>query len=120
MGAEAVMAIAVTEARTACKGEPNIEQRIKKAMRACHGHWMVTNEVQQLNSALAAAALESPIVDEKNRILRSGSALNKLNYALNAAVSGVPVDFTRLVDEIPKEDDRLPLIDWWNETKKGV
>lgn len=112
-----VMSIAVTEARGACKGEPDILERIKKAMRACHGHWMVTNEAEQLNSAIAAAALESD-GDEKDRILRSGKAFNDANNAVAALMRGVPVDLEAMVEKMDKSDDILPVRKLWDETKQ--
>lgn len=117
---DVVMSIAITEARSACKGEPDIIERIKKAMRACHDHWMVTKEAQQFNSALAAAALESE-PGEKDRILYSGKKFNSLNNAIAAASNGVPVDFSALVAE--GEDDKpsdylIPVRKLWDETKR--
>lgn len=113
-----LMSIAISEARSACKGEPNIIERVKKAMRACHDHWMVTNEGQQLNSAMAAAALESE-GDEKDRILRSGKAFNDANNALNALIQGIPVDMEEMVARMDKSEDILPVRDLWNETKRA-
>lgn len=108
-----VMSIAVLEARNACKGEPDILERIKKAMRACHNHWMVTNELQQLNSALAAAMLESDEA-EKDRIGRSGKSMNRANDVLTALVRGVPVDLEALDNE-EKQDDLIPVAQMWRE-----
>jgi hypothetical protein len=110
-----VMVIAVHEAREACKGEPDILERVRKAMRACHDHWMVTNESQQLNSALAAAMLESDAL-EKERIGRSGKAFNRANSALAALASGVPVDLEKMLAE-EQGDDLLPIADLWRKTK---
>jgi hypothetical protein len=118
MAQEHLMAIAVAEARPACAGEPDIVERVKKAMRVCNNHWMVTAEVHRVNAALAAAALESN-EKERDRITRSGSAMNKANNALAALISGVPVDLEALSAQMPKEDDLLPIMDMWNAVKKG-
>lgn len=56
---EVAMTIATREARDACRGEPDVGERVKKAMRACRGHWLVTDERQQLNSALVADEVET-------------------------------------------------------------
>jgi hypothetical protein len=114
----AVMAIAITEARSACKGEPDILERIRKAMRACHDHWIVTNEAQQFNASLAAAMLESE-GDEKDRIGRSGKAFNRLNNAMAAMVNGVPVNLEAVADEAKDDgDDIIPVRKLWDETKR--
>lgn len=116
---DAVMAIAVTEARHACKGEPDILERIRKAMRACHNHWMVTNEAHQFNAALAAAMLESEGA-EKDRIGRSGKAFNRLNNAVGAMVNGVPVDIEAVAEEAKNDgDDLIPVRKLWDETARS-
>src|SRR3954469_14107505 len=106
--------IAAAEARSSCAGEPDIIERIKKAMRACHDHWMVTNETEQFRAALAAAIMESP-EEEKDRIGRSSKALNKVGAMLQALQAGVPVDFESMAAE-KQDDDILPLRQLWNET----
>lgn len=111
--------IAAAEARSRCAGEPDITERIKKAMRACHDHWMVTNETEQFRAAVAAAMLESPDEAEKDRIARSSKALNKVEAMLQALQAGVPVDFESMAAE-KQDDDILPLRQLWDETRPGV
>jgi hypothetical protein len=45
--------------------------------------------------------------------------MNKANNALAALIGGVPVDLEALVEQMPKEDDLLPIMDMWNAIKKG-
>lgn len=110
-----VAMIAAAEARSSCANEPNITERIKKAMRACHGHWMATSEPEQFRAAVAAAMLESP-EDEKDRIARSAKALNKIGAMLQALQAGVPVDFEGMAAE-KQDEDLLPLRKLWDETR---
>lgn len=112
------MMIAVAEARTACKGEPDIAERIKKAMKVCRNHWMETNETNQFRSALAAAMLESEDEAEKDRIGRSSRAIAKLNAMLNALQAGVPVDIEAMSAE-KRDADLLPLMDLWHDRQKA-
>lgn len=107
--------LAASEARGHCAGEPDITERIKKAMRACHDHWMVTNETEQFRAALAAAMLESS-EDEKDRIARSSKALNRVGAMLQALQAGVPVDIESMAAE-KQDDDLLPLRQLWDETR---
>jgi hypothetical protein len=106
--------IAAAEARSRCKGEPDVVERIRKAMRACRNHWMVTNEPDQFRAAVAAALLESEGAD-KDRIERSAAALNKIGAMLGALPAGVPVDIEAMAAE-PKQDDLIPLRKLWDET----
>jgi hypothetical protein len=105
------MAIAATEAQHACRGEPDLMERIKKAMRACHGHWMETNPSNQFRAAVAAAMLESEGL-ERDRIERSAAALKRVHAALQAVQAGVDVDFE---SAFKTDDDIIPLTKIWNE-----
>ena len=110
-----VMAIAATQAQHACRGEPDLMERIKKAMKACHGHWMETNPSNQFRAAVAAAMLESEGL-ERDRIERSAQALNRANAALQAMQAGVPVDLEGMAAE-KQDDDLIPLRKLWDETR---
>lgn len=107
--------IAAHEARSACKGETDLTARIKKAMTACHGHWMVTSESDQFRAAIGAAILESE-GEDRDRIERSAKALNKLGAMLQAMQAGVPVDIEAMANEAT-DTDLLPLRKLWDETK---
>lgn len=106
--------VAAHEAATACKGEPDIIERIKKSMLACRGHWMVTDEAHQFRASIAGAILSSEGA-ERERIERSAEALNKLGAMLQALQAGVPVDIEAMANE-PVPDDIIPLRKLWDET----
>lgn len=107
------MLIAVHEAREACKGEPDIEKRIEKAMLAVKDHWMETNKENQFKSAIAAAMMESS-EEEKDRIQRSFDGLARVSAFINALQAGVPVDFDKMAEE-KQPDDILPLMPMWRK-----
>jgi len=88
---DGVMAIAVTEAKAAAENETTLEGRVKKAMETTKHHWMLTDEGGQFNAAVAAAMLLGS-EEEKARLQMEFSQLQ----ALNAAISGVPVDFGQM------------------------
>jgi len=115
---DAGLLIATAEARHACKGEPDLTERIKKAMRACLDHWMETNEANQFRAAVAAAILESE-GSEKERIERSAAALNRLGAMLEAMQAGVAVDLEAELANAPKSEDVIPLRKIWDEIKKS-
>lgn len=102
--------------RHECKGEVDLEQRVKKAMKAARNHWMVTDEKEQFRGAVTAAIVESE-GDERDRIERSVKSLNKIGSMLQALQNGVPVDIEAMASE-PKQDDLLPLTKWWHELKE--
>ena len=114
MSENAVTVIASMEAREHCRNESDLMERIRKAMRACHGHWMQTDEVEQFRAAVAAAMMESP-ADERRRIEEAAVYLNRLGAALAATKAGVEVDFAKLLDGVP--EDVLPLKKLWEETR---
>lgn len=117
MSMDGAMLIAVHEARSACKGEPDLMERIRKAMCACRDHWMETNEDKQFRSAVAAAVLESE-GDERDRIERSARSLNRLGAVLNALQAGVPVDLESMAAEEPQKDI-IALSKMWHECAKS-
>lgn len=105
--------IVAMEARTACRGEPDLIERIKKAMKASRNHWMVLEEAHQFRGALAGAILESE-GEERDRIERSAAALNRTGAMLQALQAGVPVDFKSMAENKP-DDDLIPLRKLWDE-----
>lgn len=113
---DASITIAAMEARSACKGEPDLMERIRKAMRACRDHWMETSETGQFRAAVSAAILESE-GDERDRIERSAKALSRMNAMLQAMQSGVPVDIEAMAAE-KQDEDLIPLMKVWRELKE--
>ena len=95
----------------ACKNEPDLMERIKKAMRACKDHWMETNESNQFRVAVAAAILESSGA-ERDRLERSAESLQRANALIQALTAGVPIDVEKLKKDT---DDIIPLMKIWRE-----
>lgn len=116
-----VMAIAATQAQHACRGEPDLMERIKKAMKACHGHWMETNPSNQFRAAVAAAMLESEGL-ERDRIERSAQALNRALMNIREKHMNAPVLVKRPVAfRIPRVvDDKLSTTEWRYVTDEEV
>lgn len=108
---DAALSFCAMEAALACKGEPDLMDRIRKAMNATRNHWMITNENEQFRAAVAAAIMES-VGEERERLERSAKSLNQLGAMLQALQAGVPVD----IDAMEKPaDDTIPLTKMWNE-----
>jgi len=107
------MVIAIEEARDACKGEPDVEERLRKAMRKTHNHWMETDPTRQIKSAVAAAMLETLGELEKARIAASWRRLSRFNAAIGALQAGVDVDLEKLLDDMP--EDNIPILKLWHE-----
>ena len=99
-----LVAIVATEAKRDAEGIEDLEERAKACMKAAHGHWMVTNEDEQFSGAIAALMMLSSD-EEKERI----EYAVKISRALNAATSGIPVNFDELFDT---EIEPLPLVKW--------
>jgi hypothetical protein len=85
------MAIAATEAKSAAERASNLDERIELAMKAVKNHWLVTNDSERFQSAVAAVyALSNE--EEQDRIKADLEALK----VINAVISGVPVDIDRV------------------------
>lgn len=90
-------------------GEPDLMERIRKAMKAAKSHWMVTDEDDQLKGAIVAAILESS-EDEQERIKDNWNVV----LSFNALVSGVAVDTAASLGKVG-EDRAIPLLAMWRE-----
>lgn len=107
--AEAMLVIA--ECQTPCADEPDVVERLRKAMKAARDHHMVTDEVTQFRGAVGAVLLDPLTTDEEKRRLER--EINVLR-ALGAAQSGVPVNFGAL---LPEEDyEPIGILKIWHET----
>ena len=110
-----VMLIAVAEARDACKGEPDIKERFRRAARTTADHWMLTGYEPRFKAALAAAMMESNETD-KERFQAEFDGMVKAAAVIHALQAGVPVDLEKMVEEMPeKPPDRIGLREMWVE-----
>lgn len=111
---EAVLAIAVADIRPACKDEPDLIERIKKAMRKAQHFFMSTDDDLRLKGALGAALLESS-GEQKAALETSIRSLSRVSAVMHALQAGVPVDLEAMAKEQEGEPDPLPLMAWWHE-----
>ncbi len=111
---EMVVSIVAAECRSACAKEPDLVERIKKAMRqVVHEHWAATDEDARFRGAVAAAYAD-PLTTEEDK-QRITFTLKKMQ-ALNAMLSGVQIDIDALtagLDEI----EPIPLVSLWKDAK---
>ena len=110
---DACSAIAATEARQACEGAADIETRVRLAMTATKGHYLLRGEVAQLEAACAGAILACRRDDDRRRIFASWLRLVEANMAIAAAQAG-DFDVVRRA-AAQARDDLLPLRRLWEE-----
>ena len=106
------LTIAVQIIQPACKGEPDLIERIRKAMTEAKDYWASTDDDLRFRGALGAALLETHHPDERRRLEASINAIKNLN----ALLSGVPVDVERMTSELD-EIEVIPLQKMWQEAK---
>lgn len=114
------LVICVDDCRQECRGEFDIMERLKKAMRRAHNHWIENDEQRQFNAAVTAAYMETFDSAQKERIQRSMRALNSLAMALQAAKLGIPFDYDSMKNP---DEDVIPLNRLWADTappKKSI
>lgn len=110
------LALIAHDCKSACAGEPNLEKRIRKAMKeVAKGHWMFPHDDDLcFRGALGGVLLaEETTQEEKDRITASLQSVR----AMSAILSGVPVDAGRLLDQMKDGPELLPLLPMWNEAK---
>ena len=111
---DAMLSIVAAECRGPCANEPDLLERIKKAMQpVANGHWMVMDDDLCLRGALAAVLLD-PETTEDDR-LRITFTLEQIR-SLGALISGVPVNVEQALAN-PDEIEPVPLIKLWQEAK---
>lgn len=112
-----VLLIAIQDIRPHCQGEPDVTERLKKAMRRAHELWLTTEDDLRFTAALEAAYHESPEKEDKDIIERSVRSL----ATVGAAMKGVPIDFNAMESMMAAKDGKtikvLPLMKLWLETK---
>jgi hypothetical protein len=104
---DTVMMIAITAARMACADEPDLEKRIRKAMREAGNFWLSTDEMLRFKAALAGALLETSDEGERARIIGTSRLIN----AFDASIAGIPITWEEVII------DPLPLLAWWREVR---
>lgn len=110
----ALLSIVATECKGPCANEPDLLERIKKAMvPVANGHWMVADEDTCIRGALAAVLSDPETTeDDKQRITFTLEQIR----SVNAMMSGVPVDVEQALAN-PDEIEPVPLIKLWQEAK---
>lgn len=106
----AALEILVHEATRAAQSETTLEGRMSTVFKVAREHWMITDEHEQLQGALAALVQLSD-EETKERIL---AEVESIKY-LNAMLSGVAVD----LDRVPKLEKPIGLMGKWHDTKSG-
>ncbi|MGA2669975.1 MAG: hypothetical protein ABSF21_00940 [Dehalococcoidia bacterium] len=107
--------IGITELRVGVDSKQPLEERLKVAMRAALNHWLVTDEEGQFRMAVGAVMIEAT-EEERGRI----ETELKFLRGLSSAISGVPVDFGRLMEQLQKAKESHKLVglkNLWDEVK---
>ena len=111
---DAVLMIAADDIRYAIKDEPDLVKRIEKAFAKAQDFWMSTDEDIRFRGALAAVILETTEAAEKERVISSKQALDKIVAVMRAAHAGIAFD----VSSLPSKDDNLlPLLRMWRDAR---
>lgn len=113
MGDATLMIVAI-DAESRAKSDlakfDDVEAVLRACMRGAKNHWMVTNQEDQCRGAIAAC---HKLVDEAGKA-RIEASLNQLQ-ALNALMSGVPVDLDALAKKAEDAPEPLPIAKIWAE-----
>lgn len=115
MALENSIMVGIAELRTNIDPKQPLEERLKVAMRAALKHWLIPDEESQFKMAIGAVLIEATEEEKKRMNLDL-----KFLGAMSAAVSGVPVDFGRLVEEMGEDSltKAIGLRKLWDEVKK--
>ena len=95
---ENTIMVGIAELRTKVDSKLPLGERLKVVMRAALRHWLVTDEESQFKMAVGAVMAEA----NEEEWERMNIDL-KFLAAMSSAVSGVPVDFARLIEELGED-----------------
>jgi len=111
---DVILGIIARECKSACRGEADFEERIRKSMKlVIGGHWLTLDEDFCFRGAVGGVLISEETTDEeKERLTSAISAIR----SINALVSGVPVDLETLAENL-KESELAPIVKIWKETK---
>lgn len=104
------ISIVMIECRAAASGATTLEGRIKAAFKSACNHWMVLDDNQRFQGAVAAV-WDLSDDETKSRIEGEMKSLR----TLSAICSGVPVDFAQI--ETPQNP--IGLLGKWHEQKEA-
>lgn len=104
-----MLSLVATECREAARSADTLDDRIKAAFKAARNHWMVRDENEQFQGAVAGIYELSDETD-RERIKMEMDGLR----ALSALFSGVPVDMS----QIPIPEKPIGLLKTWKETTR--
>lgn len=108
-----ILSIIAQECRGACQDEPDLLERIRKAMKpVANGHWLSPDQDLCFRGAIGGVLLAKETTDEERQ--RIEFTLVKIR-SLNAMAAGVPVDLERVVEN-PEGIEPVPLFRLWHET----
>ncbi len=111
---EALLVIIASDCQRPCANEPNLMERIKKAMKpVVNGHWITTDEDLCIRGALAAVLMDPKTTEDDKR--RITFTLEQLR-SIGSMMSGVPVDVEVALAN-PDEIEPVPLFKLWQEAK---
>lgn len=111
MNSEIAVAAAIIAAEADLNPEDTLEDRLRAAMKVGRSHWMITDEDQRLRASVAAVLLHCTD-EERARIEIELQVLRNFG----AAMSGVPVDMSRVFGDIDPENI-IGLLGLWQEAK---
>lgn len=98
------IAIAATEAKEAALKHTDLTEQIKAAMRVASNHWLITDENEQFQSAIAGVILAVDF-DTQERIKKELNALRGLTIG---NINGLDFEF-----------EPIGLLKLWRQIKTG-
>lgn len=99
------MLVAVKDIAIECAGEPDLMERVRKAMQHARAHWLIADPNARYTAAVAAALLETTEPAERERLERS--------IGLARAVGGLLDGFAVDDKAFAHVEDCIPLLGMW-------
>ena len=109
--------IFLAEVKGKMSKEKTLEENIRISMEEANGHWLISqynDEKKQFDAAILAVSsfygIDSP---EFERIRTEMKIINALFFT----PTNVPVDYNQLLDELPKDHQKIDIIKIWKDIR---
>lgn len=108
----AIAMIAAADIRPKIKNVPDLIARIAAAFDAAQDFYMTTDDDTRFRGALAAVLLETPNDADKERVIASKKALDKLDAIIKGSQAGLVFELSE--NDMPRADN-IPLLKMWHD-----
>lgn len=118
MGIENSQVIFVSEVKDKFDKSKTLEENMELAMKEAKSHWLISQYMDDKKTFDAAIISVSSFYGVESEEFQRITDEMKMVNALFFTPTNVPIDYQRLLDELPKDHKKIGIIDMWRKLEK--